>query len=197
VDNLASIVADGFLWPDAVMVKRAGTRGIGNNEIKTDRLALPVSCHPGTMVGQYVPFYFCPRSVMLYVISKRNHPNVAYREGQGSVVHIVADLQQVVEWANANGHHWAFTAINAANRAADFYSDLSDLSKVDWVAVNATSWVSCRDQKMAEFLVCDRFPWELVRGIGVYSEAVGAQVVRTYGGSAHRPQVKVKRDWYY
>jgi hypothetical protein len=72
VDNLASIVADGCLWPDAVMVKRQGGAVIGNNEIKADRLRLPVDCHAGTCVGDYVPFYLCPRSVMLYVISKRN-----------------------------------------------------------------------------------------------------------------------------
>ena len=104
VDNLASIVSDGCLWPDAVMAQqRNGAAVIGNEGIKADRLLLPVPCHPGTTVGQYVPFYFCPRSVMLYVISKRNHPNVAYRDGQAPVVHLLADLTEVVEWADANG----------------------------------------------------------------------------------------------
>ena len=54
VDNLASIVGDGCLWPDAVMVKRQGAAVIGNNEIKADRLVLPVQCNPGTCVGDYV-----------------------------------------------------------------------------------------------------------------------------------------------
>jgi hypothetical protein len=66
VDNLASIVANGCLWPDSVMHQRRGSTVIGNREIKNDRLWLPVPCHPGTTVGEYVPFYFCPRSVMLY-----------------------------------------------------------------------------------------------------------------------------------
>jgi hypothetical protein len=92
VDNLASIVADKWLWPDAVMVQRQGAAVIANKEIKTDRLRLPVSCHPGTCVGDYVPFYFRPRSVMLYVIYRGNHPNVAYRDGQGPVVHLLADV---------------------------------------------------------------------------------------------------------
>lgn len=82
VDNLASIITDGCLWPDIVMAKRKGAAVIGNNEIKADRLLLPVGCHPGTRVADYVPFYFCPRSVMLYVIYKGNHPNVSYRDGQ-------------------------------------------------------------------------------------------------------------------
>ncbi|SFD20547.1 type II toxin-antitoxin system toxin DNA ADP-ribosyl transferase DarT [Tropicimonas isoalkanivorans] len=197
VDNLASIVGDGCLWPDSVMVKRQGAAVIGNNEIKADRLVLPVQCNPGTCVGDYVPFYLCPRSVMLYVISRRNHPNVAYKDGQGPVVHLVADMLEVVDWATANNRHWAFTDINAANRAADFYNDLSKLDQVNWDAINARNWVSCRDHKMAEFLMHESFPWELVRGIGVHSEQVGARAMAAFGTSQHRPQVKVKREWYY
>lgn len=197
VDNLASIVADGCLWPDAVMIKRQGAAVIGNNEIKADRLVLPVECHVGTCVGDYVPFYLCPRSVMLYVISRRNHPNVAYKDGQGPVVHLVADMHEVVDWAAENNRRWAFTDINAANRAADFYNDLSKLDQVNWDAINARNWVSCRDHKMAEFLMHKGFPWELVRGVGVYSEQVGTRAVAAIGKNQHRPQVQVKREWYY
>lgn len=197
VDNLASIVADGYLWPDAVMVKKQGAAVIGNNEIKADRLRLPVDCHENTYVGEYVPFYLCPRSVMLYVISRRNHPNVAYKDGQGPVVHLVSDMREVVAWATANKCLWAFTDINAANRAADFYNDLSKLDQLNWDAISARNWVSCRDHKMAEFLLHQRFPWELVRGVGVFSEQIGARAITAFGKSNHRPQVKVKREWYY
>ncbi len=51
-------------------------------EVVSRRRRLPVPCHPGTWVGDYVPFYFCPRSVMLYVISRKNHPSLTYRGGQ-------------------------------------------------------------------------------------------------------------------
>lgn len=197
VDNLASIVADDCLWPDSVMIKRQGAAVIGNNEIKADRLRLPVDCHPGTCVGDYVPFYLCPRSVMLYVISKRNHPNVAYRDGQAPVVHLVADMQEVVAWATANKRRWAFTDINAANRAADFYKDLSKLDQLNWDAIAAKNWASRRDHKMAEFLMHEDFPWNLVRGIAVYSEQIGARALTAFGKSTHRPEVKVKKEWYY
>jgi len=197
VDNLASIVADGCLWPDAVMVERQDAAVIGNSEIKADRLRLPVDCHAGTVVGDYVPFYLCPRSVMLYVISKRNHPNVAYRDGQSPVVHLMADMREVVEWANSQKRRWAFTDVNAANRAADFYKDLSMLDQLDWEAIQAKNWMSCRDYKMAEFLIDKSFPWELVRGIGVLSEKIGTRVMAAYGATKHRPPVKVKQDWYY
>jgi hypothetical protein len=51
--------------------------------------------------------------------------------------------------------------------------------------------------KMAEFLVHGRFPWELVRGVGVLSERVGARAMQIFAHAAHRPPVQVKADWYY
>ena len=103
VDNLASIVADGCLWSDSVMAQRQGGTVIGMGSIKQRRLGLPVSCHQGTNVGAYVPFYFCPRSIMLFVIHCANHPELAYRGGQQPIVHLEADLHLVVQWAEENG----------------------------------------------------------------------------------------------
>ena len=56
-DRLPSIVADGALWCDAAMVKRAGSGPtIGMGSIKARRLRLPVDCHADDKVGDYVPF---------------------------------------------------------------------------------------------------------------------------------------------
>ena len=84
VDNLPHIIADGHLCSDAKRIKDGtANTNIGLTSLKSSRLALPVRCHPGTSVGDYVPFYFGPRSVMLFVIHKANHPGLSYRGGQG------------------------------------------------------------------------------------------------------------------
>ena len=85
VDNLPAIVDEGSLVCDREMIRRGGpAQAVGMSEIKRRRVEqLAVDCHPGTMVGDYVPFYFCPRSVMLYVIHMANHRELAYRGGQG------------------------------------------------------------------------------------------------------------------
>ena len=70
--------------------------------IKARRLfELEVDCHPGTKVGEYVPFYFCPRSIMLYLFYRGNHPDLDYTGGQRPLVHLEADVHEVVEWAKA------------------------------------------------------------------------------------------------
>lgn len=108
-DRLASIVSDEFLLSDALMSAREGTgTTIGMSKIKMRRLTLPISCRPGLMVGECVPFYWCPRPVMLYLIACANHPELAYHGGQRPIVHLEADLRQTVSWAEENGKRWAF-----------------------------------------------------------------------------------------
>src|SRR5688572_32706394 len=103
-----------MLISDAAIIARGGpVAAIGMSTIKQRRLRLPVHCHPGDCVGDYVPFYFCPRSIMLFVIHQANHPDLTYRGGQGPIVHLEADLRQVVEWATENGRRWAFSLSNA------------------------------------------------------------------------------------
>lgn len=111
VDRLPGIVAEGHLWSDAESIQRSvqGT-SIGMNSIKARRLTeLTLSSHPGLHVGECVPFYFCPRSVMLYVIHMKNHPELSYRGGQEPIVHLEMDLKRTVKWAKNSGLRWAFT----------------------------------------------------------------------------------------
>ena len=70
VDRLPSIINDGWLWCDAEIVRRSPSGTIiGMDAIKQRRLKeLTLTSHSDLHVGDCVPFYFCPRSVMLYLI---------------------------------------------------------------------------------------------------------------------------------
>jgi len=199
VDNLASIVADGCLWSDAVMVQRQGGTVIGMGGIKQRRLGLPVSCYTGLRVGDCVPFYFCSRSIMLYVIHCANHPELAYRGGQQPIVHLEADLHEVVQWAAATGRRWAFSLSNAGAFYTQFRAELAQLGEINWDAVAAIDFrpADVKEAKQAEFLIQDSFPWHLVERIGVHSQAIVPKVASAMQGAAHRPVIEIKRDWYY
>ncbi|WP_198368518.1 type II toxin-antitoxin system toxin DNA ADP-ribosyl transferase DarT [Roseomonas rosulenta] len=200
VDKLAPVLAEGRLYSDAEVRRRAlGGTTVGMQKLKEERLALPVTCHPGTMVGDYVPFYFCARSVMLYLLHRGNHENLAYRGGQDPIVTLEADLRTVVTRADARGRRWAFSLGNASARYQEFRADLGQLHEIRWDHVAARQWSASdvKEGKQAEFLVHKSFPWSLVQQIGVNSVATRNQVVRLLDGAAHRPPVHVKRDWYY
>lgn len=200
VDRLASILGDGRLWSDAGMAQRPD-RGtvIGMSDIKARRLRLSVGCHHGSHVGEYVPFYFCPRSIMLYLIHMANHSELSYRGGQEPIIHMEADLQGVVEWANRHGRKWAFSLSNAGASYTQFRSDLADLREINWPAVEARDFRSpdIKEGKQAEFLMHESFPWSLVSRIGVYSQAIAVQVSNALRDAEHRPAVEIRREWYY
>ncbi len=199
VDRLASIVADGGLWCDAEIAWLAPTGTmIGMAGIKQRRLAeLTLSSYPGLHVGACVPFYFCPRSVMLYLIYQGNHPELTYRGGQEPIIHLEADLHAVVAWANQHRRRWAFTLSNAGSYFFEDRSDLGCLGEIDWNAVQASDWRQCKEGKQAEFLLEYNFPWPLVERIGVQSRASFQKVANALPANGHRPPIEVRADWYY
>ena len=200
VDRLASIIADGCLWSDAKVLQldRGGTT-IGMNSIKQRRLNdLALRSHLGLRVGQCVPFYFCPRPVMLHAIHSAGDPDLAYRGGQAPILHLEFPMLEVVEWAEARGRRWAFTTSNAGAWQFKDYADLGDLARIDWEAVTACEFrAEHKDGRQAEFLVEDSAPWRLVSRIGVYDGVHRERVCDILQGSEHQPSVETAPDWYF
>lgn len=200
VDNLASIVRDQGLWSDADMVARGGPAAtIGMAGIKRRRLGLPVGGHAGLMVGACVPFYLCPRSVMLYLLHRGNHSELTYKAGQGPIVHLEASLADIVAWANHYSLRWAFSLSNAGAVYAPFRTDLAHLGHLNWAAIQNNDWraPAVKEAKQAEFLVERFFPFSLVRRVGVHSPWVQHRVRSTIATSVHQPRVDVLPAWYY
>ena len=73
--NLQNILRDGGLWCDHIVEERNLAHvSIAYQHIKDRRARKQVPCGPGGTVSDYVPFYFAPRSPMLYVINRRMMP---------------------------------------------------------------------------------------------------------------------------
>lgn len=205
MDRLPSIIASNGLLCDAVVVAHAapGTT-IGMSSIKKRRLeSLTLASHVDLYVGQCVPFYFCTRSIMLFLIHCANHPELNYRGGQGPIVHLEADLYDTVAWAQQQGKRWAFTLSNAGAYYFEDRANLAQLHEINWAAVQTNRWSgngidpAIKEGKQAEFLIENDFPWQLVERIGVQSRTVYQQVMNNLPANGHRPPVDVKPDWYY
>lgn len=200
LENLPRLV-DGVVWSDAERIRQGlDSTVVGMNEIKRRRLEeLDVRCHGGTKVGEYVPFYFCIRSIMLYLLYQGNHPDLTYRGGQRPIVHLEADLHAAVDWAEANARRWSFSNGNAGTRYTSFYADLAELDHLDWEAIAATDWRDpfIKERKQAEFLVERSFPWGLIERIGVIDDNAAQRVAGVLSTAEHKPVVVVARNWYY
>lgn len=98
-------------------------------------------------LGDYVPFNFCNRSVMLYVLARNKV--AGYTGGQVPIVHLVSS----VATATASGRPWAFTDRHADVAYARYFDDLAFLSEINWNVMPLIQWAAVKEERQAEFLV--------------------------------------------
>ena len=153
---------------------------------------LRIGCRDNRFVGEFVPFYYCPRSPMLYVV---NRGNTGRPPGcQRTILHLVSTLGIGISLQR----DWAISDSNAGAAYASFYDNLeAGIAAIDWAAIRATDWRGVTNQKSAEFLVDSFFPWSGVQSIGCCDSEVAKQVQLLLSPHAHQPPVHVRFDWYY
>lgn len=191
VDNLPAILAEGGLWSDAERIRRGlVSTNIGHLHIKERRLQRRVGTRAGGNLGDYVPFNFCPRSVMLYVVH-RGHQD--YREGQENIIHLVSSVSRAV----GLGRPWAFTDRHADLGHALYFEDLAQLSEVPWDVMDCDYWADVKEERQAEFLVQGFFPWGAVTEVATMVAAVQQRVQVELQQARHRPPVALRPAWYY
>lgn len=198
VANLDSIITFGGLCCDQINTKlHPASTGIAHQNIKDRRAKNHVPLGPGGVLADYVPFYFAPRSPMLYAI----HRGVVerYKGGQTPVVHLVAYIEDVV----AQGVPFVFTDGHADMDITDYFCDLCDLDKVDWQIMSSKYWhdtnqdLDRKRRRQAEFLVYRIFPWKLVAEIGVINTNMADIVAQAIAKATVRPPISIHPEWYY
>lgn len=198
INNLHSILCRGGLWCDAERLAQGWKSvNIAHKALKERRMKIPVPVAAGGMLGDYVPFYFCNRSPMLYAIHTGNVQG--YSGGQAAVVYLVASLGQVWQGNRA----WCFTDGHAVEAVTGFYDNVAALNKIDWNVIHNWSWRNTEEdndrkrRKQAEFLVKTSFPWSWVEKIGVKDALHQAEVTAMLDAQAHHPSVVLEPKWYY
>ena len=198
VDNLPAILAAGALWSDArLKAASASPKNIAHDHIKQRRERTPVTVPPHGVLADYVPFYFCPRSPMLYAF-KRGMVSSASGE-QHDILHLVFDAESLI----GAGLTCVHTDGNAASQPLRFFPGVAGFGDLRWEVIQSGSWRDTPDDndrkrsKQAEFLVHDAVPWEHVQSIGAMTEATRDRAVAAMASAAHRPPVTLQPDWYY
>lgn len=197
ISNLAAIIERGGLAAmTALGAEAANVTSIAYTSIQQQRATKLVPCGAGGCLHDYVPFYFCKRSPMLYTI---NRGNVRCEGGQDAIVHFASTAQRVEE----EELDFAFTDGHGIMSYTSFFDDLDKLSEIDWPLISSQYWADTADdgdrrrRRQAEFLVRDKFGWELIDEIVVRSAARKREVVDLIANLDHKPTVSVNPDWYY
>lgn len=196
VENLAAILAaNGLIAYNSL--QSGGYVNIADEGIQVRRERKRVPCGPRGTLHEYVPFYFAPRSPMLYLIDKGGVPG--YEGGQEPVIY----LKTTAEVVRDAGCAFVFSDGHAIMEPSQFYEDLGDVGKLDWDILNGQFWFDTnaypdrKRRRQAEFLVWQKFPWPLVQEIGVKTERMRIRVERVLAGADYQPAVRVRRGWYY
>lgn len=192
IDNLISILNQECLWSDYKRIELGlVNQNIGYSHIKQRRLVRPVNVAAGGTIGQYVPFNFCPRSVMLFVIHK-GHDD--YQGGQERVLHLISDIDTI----RLTNDDCFFTDIHADLDYAEQIDDFTRINELDLERIiNERYWSDFKEEKQAEFLAFESVAWHTIRQIGVKAQAVAEEVSVLLQAVQHKPEVIVRPQWYY
>jgi len=198
IENLRRILEDGELRAkQALDQEDTGYINIAHQVIQDRRAYTPVPCGPRGMLHDYVPFYFGPRSPMLYTISRGNVEG--FTAGQECIVHLVSSVQTV----QAAGLKFVFTDGHGIVAFTGFYDDPSQLDKVDWPLMNSIYWFDTdndldrKRRRQAEFLVHQRFPVGLIQWVGVINQQKKTETKALLAEFDLGISVAAEPGWYY
>ncbi len=188
IDNIPRIMEHGLLADS--QLQEAHYTNSGNREIKERRKSIAVdsiSC-----VGDYVPFYYAPRSPMLYT----QHINRLIN--QEELVYIACDAYTFI---NDDTRKWACTDRNAAIKIAKFGFSLEALkSFTDFSLMKEEMWNNTethpdrQEKRMAEFLVYNKVISEDILGFVVLNDTVKDKLTSLISSSK---TILVNPSYYY
>ena len=197
INNLESIIkSGGLLSYNAMQTAQMRYTNIAYQNIQDRRATTLVPCGLGGKLHDYVPFYFAPRSPMLFAIKEGN---IEGYQGQDMVVYLVSTAQ-VLQGAKLP---FVFTDRHAIMASTNFFDNLTKLDKIDWNIMAARYWNDTDEDKrrrQAEFLVHSFLPWKLVTEIGVFNLQNITKIEQTLQNSQnvmHKPIVRMRKEWYY
>lgn len=124
--NIRGIAQNGLECDSHVVRGSREVRESGSSSIKQRRRMKPVPCGPGGTVGDYVPFYFAPRSpMMISVYVFQNYPEITTKMDEQ--VYLVTTTEQLSD----TGHTLVMSDRNASQALATFGLDGDIDDKID------------------------------------------------------------------
>lgn len=209
IANLQNICRAGaLLAKNAVTTAGLNYQNIAHGGAQGARAAKSMPVPPGGTVHDFVPFYFAPRSPMLFAIHNGNVAGCSL--AQQDIVH----FETTVDGVTAAGELFVFFDRNATLAYSKPHTDLSQLDAVAWELLTEQPhldgfckyfqskhqdlrYVDRRERRMAEFLVRDRVPLQHFTRVGVCDTERARQVSAIFHAEGVPLQVAAMPDWYF
>lgn len=210
IANLPAILAAG-----ALLSKNGGAaaginyQNIAHAGAQGARAVRAVPNPPGGLVHDYVPFYFAPRSPMLFAINGGRVAGCQWR--QEDIVHFETTIENVAHL----GRPYVFYDRNATLAFSVAYTDLAHLdAAVAWDLLTEapqldgfckfwqsrpadTRYADRMERRQAEFLVRDSAPLSCMTRLGVINDQRQAHVQTILAQAGVPLAVDIMPSWYF
>ncbi|MCG5102555.1 type II toxin-antitoxin system toxin DNA ADP-ribosyl transferase DarT [Oceanobacillus alkalisoli] len=193
INNLESIFRQDSLLPHAHIKKCIiNYKDVANQDIQSRRERTIIPVGAGGYLHDYVPFYFAPRSPMLYVLKMQPIP-------QDDIVYFMTNIESIQQHSLS----YVFTDAHAIRRLTNFYTNLENISQIDWDVMQASVWTDTDDdpnrkaRRQAEFLVHKEVPLSACLGFAVYSDQTKQRVKEMLKIAGLTVPVAVRRHFYF
>ena len=171
---------------------------IGNPAIIDVRSTTPVKISNYGMIGDYVPFYFTPKSIMLFnIVTGYWHPKVPQRNRNEIVVIrcLIADLATLPQWF--------FTDGQGNDMVSNHYSNLANLSEIDWHSIQKSDFSKSdgdydRPRRyQAEFLVHGQIPLTSIESLNVFNNQTREDIIQILSQNNINLAVNIQPQYFF
>lgn len=199
IHNLPLILKKGLVCKKYAKATDEQYINIGNNEIIDVRSMTPVKINGYGNLGDYVPFYFTPRSMMLYnIVTGFREPVVPKRSREDILVVrcLIDELSKLDKWFFTDGQ------ANDKDTARHF-NNLKHLDKIDWECIQRSDFTKSdgdydRPRRyQAEFLVHKKVPLEAIESLNVYNQAAADYVNGILAEHEMEIVVNITRSYFF
>ncbi len=195
-DNIPWILANGLHCGNS-HVQFSGWVNIGNPDLTDKRATHPVPVGMCGYLNDYVPFYFTPFSPMMNNI-RSGYAGIKQRSNDEIVI-LVSNLHKVKKL----GLDFVFTDGHANYAWSNFYTDLNDLSKIDWTILQTRNFKRDPDDPsksgryQAEALIYSHCPVEALEGMICYTEQTKKQLDNWVQNHQLSLRIFARSEWYF
>ncbi|WP_027381469.1 type II toxin-antitoxin system toxin DNA ADP-ribosyl transferase DarT [Chryseobacterium daeguense] len=171
---------------------------IGNPEIIDVRSETKVRIEHYGMIGDYVPFYFTSKSIMLFNIQTGYRHPVVPKRGPSEILVMRFRISDLISLDKK----WFFTDGQANDAATTHYNSLSKIDKIDWQSIHQNNFSKSEDfdrarRYQAELLVKDEVPIHIIESINVYDDEAKKYVEKILKENKLEIKVNTNKIYYF
>lgn len=196
-DNFAHLLKCGLVHKNHVKAD-ANFIAIGNSEIIDVRGTTNVKIAGYGNIGDYVPFYFTTRSLMLYnIVTGYYAPKVPRRE-KNEIIALRFQLSRLIKEPQ-----WFFTDGQANDGESKHYNDLRNLNQIDWECIQHSNFGKSdgdydrQRRYQAEFLVYEQVPTTCIESVNVYTAEMQKWAEKEISKAGLKIPVNVQKYYFF